>query len=120
MTVLTAGGMALMRRHVRVEVVAGTRITRTHHGASIPQVSAKPFNSNNKECRRRNTRGDRKGGGEGGRGGRVRGRQLVLSFLPCSLKISTPESSIVLFFFSPPKLDRLFPLKEVTPSPDRR
>ena len=77
MTVLTAGGMALMRRHVRVEVVAGTRITSTHYGASIPQVSAKPFNSNNKECRRRNTRGDSKGEGEGGRGGlRYNNREL--------------------------------------------
>ena len=73
MTVLTAGGMALMRRHVRVEDVAGTRITRTQHGASIPQVSAKPFNSNNKECRR-NTRGDRKGGG----GGWSRGAYLII------------------------------------------
>ena len=68
MTVLTAGGMALMRGHVRVEVAAGTRITRTHYGASIPQVSAKPFNSNSKECRRRNTRGGRKGGGGMSRG----------------------------------------------------
>ena len=67
MTVLTASGVALMRRHVRVEVVAGTRITR----------SAKPFNSNNKECRRRNTRGDSKGEGEGGLGGlRYNNREL--------------------------------------------
>ena len=36
-----------------------------------------------------------------------------------SLKIGTPKSFIVLFFFLPQKLVRLSPLKEVKPSPDR-
>ena len=33
--------------------------------------------------------------------------------------IDTPESFIVQYFFSPQTLVRLFPLKEVEPSPDR-
>ena len=35
-----------------------------------------------------------------GRGRGLRGRHLILSFLACTLKIDTPESFIVLFFFT--------------------
>ena len=41
-----------------------------------------------------------------------------ICFLAYSLRIDTPESFIVLFF-SPQKLVRLFPLKEVKSCPDR-
>lgn len=50
---------------------------------------------------------------------RLQAWRLVLSFLACSLKIDSPESFTVLFFW-PQKLARLFPLKEVKHPPDRK
>ena len=43
---------------------------------------------------------------------------LILRFLAYSLQIDTP-GKLHCIFFSPQKLARLFPLKEVKPSPDR-
>lgn len=92
---------------MRVEVVAGTRITRTHHGASIPQVSAKPFNSNNKECTRRNTRGDRKGGGGGWSRGTSTRSTVSFKFSPLFFKNKHPGKLHCTFFFFTTKVRSL-------------